>query len=138
MESSNATASATSADSGSNPAHVVDRLLDALTRGDVNAAADCYAPDLAVWHNSSDHVRGREESLQRMASILPLWSDLSYDDIRRFEIPGGVAQRHTMRGRGPDGAEFEVHMAMFVTLDPNGRIRRVDEYLDPSQLPQMG
>lgn len=124
--------------SGSDPAHIVDRLLDALASRDVNAVDACYAPDVVIWHNANNQAEDREQNLQGLAAILPQWSDLSYDEIWRVDIPGGVAQRHRLRGRGPDGAEFEVRIALFVTLDSDGRILRVDEYLDPSQLPPMG
>jgi ketosteroid isomerase-like protein len=137
MESLNTAANSAPVESSPSSTHVVDRLLSAMERGDVDAVRACYAPDVLIWHNSNNHAERIEENLENLAAILARWTDLSYDDIRRLEIPGGLAQQHTLRGRGPDGAEFEAHIAMFVMLGADGRIVRVDEYLDSSQLPQF-
>jgi len=137
MESLNTAASSAPVESSSGSTHVVDRLVGAMERRDVDAVRACYASDVLIWHNSNNHAERLEENLENLAAVFAQWTDLSYDDIRRIEAPGRLAQQHTLRGRGPDGAEFEAHIAMFVTLGADGRIVRVDEYLDSSQLPQF-
>ncbi|KQY08939.1 hypothetical protein ASD37_00055 [Mycobacterium sp. Root135] len=129
--------SSTPDESGSSTTHVVDRLLRAMERGDVEAVRACYSPDVLIWHNSNNQAEPLGENFERLAAVFARWTDLSYGDIRRVEGPGVVAQQHTLRGCGPDGAEFEVHIAMFVRLGADGRIVRVDEYLESSQLPQF-
>jgi len=137
MESLNTAASSAPVESSSGSTHVVDRLVSAMERRDLDAIRACYAPEVLIWHNSNNLAEPLEENFERLAVVFTQWTDISYDDVRRIEAPGVVAQQHTLRGRGPDGAEFEAHIAMFVTLGADGRIVRVDEYLDSSQLPQF-
>lgn len=135
MESLNAAADAAQDGSSSESTHVVDRLVSAMERRDLDAIRACYAPEVLIWHNSNNHAEGLEENFERLAVVFAQWTDISYSDVRRIEAPGSVAQQHTLRARGPDGAEFEAYVAMFVTLGADGRIVRVDEYLESAQLP---
>jgi uncharacterized protein len=117
------------------PASIGDKLFAGMESGDLDAVRECFAPDALVWHNTNNQVDGVEETLRTLAAFTDYWT-LKYDDIRRVKIPDGFAQQHTLRGRGPAGDEFEAHIGVFVTLGAAGRIVRIDEYLDPSQLPK--
>ena len=56
-------------------------------------------------------------------------SGLRYDITRRVPAPDGVLQQHVLRGRLPDGAEVELHAAMYLQVR-DGHITRIEEYLD--------
>ena len=47
-------------------------------------------------------------------------------------LPDGYVQRHVLRGRLPDGDRTPIEMAacLFVTVDGEGRIARIEEYAD--------
>ncbi len=59
-------------------------------------------------------------------------SGLRYDIVRRVPAPDGVLQQHVLRGRLPNGAEVELHAAMYLQVR-DGRITRIEEYLDSAR-----
>ncbi len=59
-------------------------------------------------------------------------SGLRYDILRRVAVPDGVLQQHVLRGRLPDGAEAELHAAMYLQVR-DGHITRIEEYLDSAK-----
>ena len=44
----------------------------------------------------------------------------------------GVLQQHVLRGRLPNGAEVELHAAMYLQVR-DGHITRIEEYLDSAR-----
>lgn len=118
----------------SDAADVVERFFAALQAGDIGAVRDLYAPDCAVWHNNDPLVtQNRDENLLVLGWVTRNIRDLRYEDVRRFDIPGGVFQQHVLRGRAPGGDVLEVHAAMRIEVR-DGRITRIEEYLDTAQL----
>ena len=59
-------------------------------------------------------------------------SGLRYDITRRVPAPDGVLQQHVLRGTLPDGAEVELHAAMYLRVR-DGHITRIEEYLDSAK-----
>lgn len=59
-------------------------------------------------------------------------SGLRYDIVRRAPAPDGVLQQHILRGRLPNGAEAELHAAMYLQVR-DGHITRIEEYLDSAK-----
>lgn len=57
---------------------------------------------------------------------------LRQDIVRRVPAPDGVLQQHVPRGRLPNGAEAELHAAMYLQVR-DGRITRIEEYLDSAR-----
>jgi hypothetical protein len=57
---------------------------------------------------------------------------LRYDIVRRVPAADGVLQQHVLRGRLPNGAEVELHAAMYLQVR-DGRITRTEEYLDSAK-----
>ena len=57
---------------------------------------------------------------------------LRYDIVRRVPAPGGVLQQHVLRGLLPNGAEVELHAAMYLQVR-DGHITRIEEYLDSAK-----
>lgn len=58
---------------------------------------------------------------------------LRYEDVRRHATPSGFVQQHVLRGTAPSGAPLEVP-ACIVCAVANGRITRLDEYLDSAHV----
>jgi ketosteroid isomerase-like protein len=58
-------------------------------------------------------------------------SGLRYDIVRRAATDDGVLQ-HVLRGRLPNGAEVELHAAMYLQVR-DGHITRIEEYLDSAR-----
>lgn len=111
---------------------LAERFTRAIEQGDIEAVTACYAPEALIWHNFDNAEQTVEENLRVlrwMARVLP---ERRYDILRRVAIPGGYVQQHVLTGRQPNGAAFAMPACLVVEVR-DGRIRRLDEYLDPAQ-----
>ena len=109
------------------------RLFEAIERGDIDAVRSLYAPDIAVWHNFDEIDQDAEANLAVLAWCTRHIEGMRYEDVRRVPVPGGFVQQHVMRGRSRSGAEIRVPTCMVVAV-ANGKITRIEEYLDSGQV----
>jgi uncharacterized protein len=111
---------------------LVVRFFAALEAGDIDALREIYAPDAVIWHNDDLVEQPVEENLNVLRGLHRAVSGLRYDVIRRVPAADGVLQQHVLRGRLPGGAEIALHAAMYLQVR-DGRITRIEEYLDSGQ-----
>jgi ketosteroid isomerase-like protein len=112
---------------------VADRLFKAIERGDVDAISGIYAPDVKIWHNFDGVEQTADQNLAVLAWVATNISDLAYTDIRRSPTATGFVQQHVLRGRvRASGREIAIPACIVCTVK-NGRITRLDEYLDSAQ-----
>ncbi len=58
-----------------------------------------------------------------------------YDIRRRIAIEGGVLQQHVLRGTSTHrDRAFSMPACLVIMVGDDGKIARVDEYLDPSAI----
>ena len=108
-------------------------LFDAIERKDVDAVARLYADDVAVWHNFDDATQDKAANLAVLAGLCKHVPAIRYEIVERHALGGGrTVQRHVLRARTAGGAEIAIPACIFVSV-ADGRITRVDEYLDTAQ-----
>lgn len=112
---------------------IADRLFKAIERGEVNALAEIYAPDAQIWHNTDGKVEAPQQNLSGLRQFVALSSVRAYTEIRRAPTPSGFVQQHVLRAQLKNGREF-VLPACIICVVKNGRITRLDEYLDSAPL----
>lgn len=109
---------------------LLDVFFAAIVAGDLEAVGRCYADDVAVWHN----VTRRELDKAASLDLLRFWhasvADIAYEVLERRTHDGGAAQRHIVRGTAK-GQPLEANVGIFFAV-VDGRITRIDEYLDPA------
>lgn len=119
----------------SDPAASVARLIAAIEAGDVDAARAAYHPDARIWHNDDQREQTVDENLAVlgwMGSNLP---GLRYTDVRRHVAGDRCIEQHVLEVRLPDRDEpLQIPACLVVTVDGDGRIVRLEEYLDSAQL----
>jgi ketosteroid isomerase-like protein len=108
---------------------LVAAFFIALEAGDIETLREIYAPDAVIWHNDDLIEQPVEENLKVLAGLHRVVSGLRYDITRRVPAPDGVLQQHVLRGTLPNGADVELHAAMYLQVR-DGRITRIEEYLD--------
>jgi ketosteroid isomerase-like protein len=108
---------------------LVVAFFAALEAGDIGTLREIYAPDAVIWHNDDLIEQPVEENLKVLAGLHRVVSGLRYDVTRRVPAPDGVLQQHVLRGTLPNGADVELHAAMYLQVR-DGRITRIEEYLD--------
>ena len=112
---------------------VADRLFAAIPKGDLETVRDLYAPDARIWHNHDGIVQDPAANLQVLGWVVRNIRDLRYEEVRRQATPSGFVQQHVLRGTAPNGVALELPACIVCTV-VDGRITRLDEYLDSAQL----
>ena len=102
------------------------RFVEVVEAGDVEAARACFAPDARIWHNFDDV----EQTVEQNMALLE-WMKRRYEVTRLEEIPGGYLQQHVLRLVDSDGQDLAIHACVIATVSA-GKIRRIEEYLDPA------
>jgi len=114
------------------PLEVAERFFQAVQAGDIDALREIYAPGAEVWHNFDQRNQPAEENIRVIRWMHRRVKELRYEEVRRFEIPGGFVQQHVLRGIAPNGEVLEVPAAVICTI-AGGKVTRVEEYLDSQQ-----
>ena len=114
---------------------VADDLFAAIEKGDIEGVRALYSPDIVVWHNNDGIEQTVEQNLAVLQWVIDNLADRSYDDVRRHEFDGGFVQQHVLRFT-KDGTRREIP-ACIVATTSDGRITRIDEYLDSAHVARI-
>jgi ketosteroid isomerase-like protein len=112
---------------------LADRFFTAIPKGDLDTVRAIYAPDALIWHNNDQNTQSVEQNLQVLAWVTKNIAGLRYEEIRRYVTPAGFVQQHVLRGTAPNGKPLEVPACILCSVK-DGRITRLDEYLDSAQI----
>lgn len=107
------------------------RFIAAIEAGDIEATRACLDPDAGIWHNFDDKTQTVDENLALLGWMMRHAEKRSYEITRLEEIAGGYLQQHILRITKPSGEELVMHACVVVTVE-DGRILRIEEYLDPA------
>jgi uncharacterized protein len=112
---------------------VGERLIRAIEAKDADGVAQVYAADAIIWHNYDQIEQSAAENVELLRWAVQLIADMRYEQVRRYRTTDGFVQQHILRGRAPDGTPLEIPACLVCTVR-DGRITRLDEYLDTAQL----
>ena len=112
------------------------RFIDAVAAGDLDTVKAIYAPDAVIWHNNDRRETTVEENLRILGWMAAKVTGKRYDKIRRQETDNGYVQQHVLSGVAPNGKAFEVEACLVVEVR-DGRITRLDEYIDSAQIQSL-
>lgn len=110
---------------------VAERLTRALEARDVEGTRACFHPDAGIWHNYDGKTQTVDENMAVFEWMIANCSALRYEIRRLEELRSGYLQQHTLRLVAKDGRAFTTEAIAVVTVE-SGRIRKIEEYLDPS------
>jgi ketosteroid isomerase-like protein len=114
-----------------------DQLFSAIMRGDIDAVRAIYSPDAVIWHNNDQIEETPDRNLRVLGWVIKNIKDVRYEELRRHETPSGFVQQHVLRGIAPNGTALEIP-ACIVCEVKDGRITRLDEYLDSAHTAALG
>jgi ketosteroid isomerase-like protein len=106
-------------------------FIDALQAGDVDAARACLCEDAGIWHNFDDVDQTVDQNMALFEWMKRKSSARSYEITRLEEIEGGYLQQHILHMKNLAGESFAMHACVIVKVR-DGRISRIEEYLDPA------
>ena len=101
---------------------VMDAITAAVTAGDANAVASCYAPDAVADTPDVGRLEGREAIVEYLLTFAEAFSDMGFELTQQLELgdiaidEGFMLGTHTGTLRAPDG-----------DIPPSGRSVRIRE-----------
>lgn len=116
---------------------VARQLFEQIEAKRVAGVAALYADDIAVWHNFTNATQTKAENLKTLGGLTKNVEHIRYDVSERVLLGERVMQRHLLRCRLGNGEEIVIPACIFVTVH-EGRITRIDEYLDTVQSNALG
>lgn len=119
------------AGSQSDAAGIVDRFFGALFSGDQATCQALFQDDGVVWHNYDQVEQPKDEALAQLAGVAAL--NPQFELVGRDVIADGLVQRHTIHIALPQGGRVSIHAVQRIAV-VDGRISRIDEYMDSAQL----
>ena len=112
---------------------VAEKFFAAIPRGDLEAVRALYAPAAEIWHNHDGVTQDVAANLRVLDWVVRNVSGLRYEEVRRQATPTGFVQQHVLRGAAPNGKPLEIPACIVCRVE-NGRITRLNEYLDSAQI----
>lgn len=112
------------------------RFVAAIQAGDAEAVRAFYAPDAKIWHNI-DHIEQTvDQNLKSLAWFVRTLPDRTYRVQRIAPLPDGFLQQHVLEATLPNGERWAMDACVVVRVK-NGKITRLDEYLDSAKTAQL-
>lgn len=112
------------------------RFVAAIQAGDAEAVRAFYAPDAKIWHNI-DHIEQTvDQNLKSLAWFVRTLPDRTYRVQRIAPLADGFLQQHVLEATLPNGERWAMDACVVVRVE-NGKITRLDEYLDSAKTAQL-
>ncbi|MCY1648330.1 nuclear transport factor 2 family protein [Caulobacter sp. SL161] len=112
------------------------RFVAAIQAGDAEAVRAFYAPDAKIWHNI-DHIEQTvDQNLKSLAWFVRVLPDRTYRVQRIAPLADGFLQQHVLEATLPNGERWAMDACVVVRVE-NGKITRLDEYLDSAKTAQL-
>lgn len=108
------------------------RFVDAIEAGDPDTVRTFYAPDARLWHNHDGIEQTVDQNMKVLAWFVKTLPHRHYRVLRREALPDGFVQQHVLEATLPDGTPWKLDACVIVRVK-DGRIVRLDEYLDSAQ-----
>jgi uncharacterized protein len=111
---------------------LAERFVGAIQRGDTEAVRACYAPDAKLWHNTDGIEQTVDQNMKVLDWFIRTLPDRYYRVQRREALPDGFLQQHVLEATLPNGKKWSMDACVVVRAE-NGKITRLDEYLDSAK-----
>ena len=111
---------------------IARRFAAASRSNDSEAYTSLCSPTAVTWHNFDDQAVDTAHTLGTIAWLHRTVADLAWEDVALLPTPTGFVSQTIMTGTAPGGS-LRVHSCVVATLDDDGLVARVEEYLDPGQ-----
>ncbi|NMM86556.1 hypothetical protein B2J88_19670 [Rhodococcus sp. SRB_17] len=109
-----------------------DRFFNAVQDGDIDAVAGFYRDDVTVWHNFDNLDQSRDDNLATLAGISSRYDAFGYEDVRHTAVEDGFLRQHVIKATiGEKTVNVPAVLRVYVE---SGKIHRIEEYFDRSQL----
>ena len=114
---------------------LAERFFTAVQNGALDEVQSIYAPDARIWHSHDGAEQSVADNLKVLAWMSRHLPKRRYRVHRRVAIPGGFLQQHTLEAETVNGP-FAMPACIVVEVR-DGRIARLEEYLDSAQVARL-
>ena len=112
---------------------LADELRGRIEAGDVRGVDALYDDRAIVWRNIDNRELVKKQMLKVIEFLATEVTDLHYEDVRVQATETGYVQQHTLRCVTANGTPVEARACLVVTVE-NGKVLRLDEYLDSAAM----
>ncbi len=112
---------------------LLDRIIAAAEAGDPADLLNIYAEDAVIWHNTDNREKPLSSNMKALAGMDKWVTNRKYTDRRMQIFDGGIVQQHILRGTQRSTGEAVSLNAVVVVQVRDGKIVRLDEYLDSAE-----
>ena len=112
---------------------VADQMFAAIERGEVSALAAMWSDDVIVWRLGGGRERDKPRALGVIDWFVANTTSRRYEVLDRQVFDGGFVQQHVLHAAPPNGTPVSFRACLIVRV-ADGRVTRIDEYLDPAYL----
>jgi ketosteroid isomerase-like protein len=113
---------------------LAERMKRAYEQDDIDAVVACYTPDARIWHNIDGVEQTVQDQVGAMRWLNEKLKNLRQEILTRDFFDGGYVQQYVVHGTLVDGGgTFRMPLCMRVIVR-DGRVARLDEYLDSAHL----
>ncbi len=119
------------ADKHNDVAATVDKFFTALATGDQATCEALFTDDAVVWHNYTQQEQPKSEALAALAGLAQMRAE--FEIIGRDLSEDTCVQRHVVRVTLPNGEVAAIPAIQRISF-ADGRIRRIEEYMDSAQM----
>jgi ketosteroid isomerase-like protein len=109
-----------------------NRFFDAYENRLIDELRDIYADNCVIWNNVFDSEHTGAENIAALPKGYSRQRRRTYNDRRINTFPGGFVIQYTLNGVHHSGHKGALWAAI-VALCHDGKIVRIDEYLDSSK-----
>jgi ketosteroid isomerase-like protein len=112
-------------------APALTKLISAIEAGDVEAARACYHPDAVIWHNNDEAEQTVDENLRVLEWLVRTFPGrVHYTEVQRLAAGEREVEQHVLEVTKEDGSVVRIPACIVVTVDGDGLVTRLEEYLD--------
>jgi hypothetical protein len=112
---------------------VLNRYADAINGCQPEDAIAMCAPGATVWHNYDDKTAVYADSVGSLPWMFKAVEGLRWETRRAMATSEGFVWEAIIRGTAKFG-ELAAQTCMVVTLNDDGLIMALDEYIDPASM----
>ena len=110
---------------------LAERFVSAIQNADIPTIRACYAPDARIWHNFDGIEQTVDENLVILGWLVKQMPERKYQVSRRENLPDGFMQQHVLAGKSRLGEAIAMPACIICKVQ-DGKITRLDDYLDPA------
>jgi uncharacterized protein len=111
---------------------VATEFFGAVERGDEEALDRLYDDEVAIWHNFTGKSMDKQSNMSALLKLASVGT-AKYKVLEKHVAGDRVVQRHILEVSTRSGNRMSIPAAIFLTIR-NGRIVRIDEYIDSAHV----